>query len=1027
MKQTYNIETPKSQEECPVCLEIIKTGLWHGFEDEWHLHSDFKTLKAKYPYLWDQFYEKTVYDRCLGRPLLEGYLYYPHVCCYTTLRKVQRYKDGCWIEKDLFDKWMSINGGDYQLGLSGRLDSLWFDRHQVIRDSRPLGVKAESLIDSGEMEGTAVSVFRCKWHSKCEHVKLKYKKNVNRSHLRVLNLLFPFNSPADKKKTNVDAASLALHAIREGMLDSINKAMLLVPVGTVNSVATAMMIHAVGNKHFLKMAELIIGDKACCMAPIDFNKYLKCITTALRRTSKWATGEVVSLEVVANCSYWEMCIGRSTMQSDWDEERRHRLQTHLYLKLPLEERASSQSNAEFITHFGVALDEIMKSLVPCRMAYMSWAEFVESRQSWLSSGSSGGEHIVVDDKEVRVNKRTYFESIPIEENISWLYDTPKLEAVASEKFEQSKARAIYGTKPKDYCVMAYAIMQLESILHKVEGLEGGLTGADEMRSILRRMKLFKDSDEEGLMLDYADFNIQHTLEAQAEVFRAILRRFAYVGIKGDIVIALQWCADACMNQWVKFPGDSSYYKVVQGLFSGNRGTNFINTLCNLAYFKCGSQFVERLLGTKAVDLYNLHQGDDVWISFKNRIWGISLYAVMKNMGFVFQNSKQMQDISRGEFLRVLYSKEGAMGYLARAIGTLIIRPLQGEDDVSPDGRVTALNNQVMVLSRRQLTDLGSKIVWAATVQHACTSTLPSGDSVSIPLKVAHRSYLSGGLDVGPPGTMAAPSQQVAPIPTIQFESPELYAAVPRHTTNAWIKVISSKFKDKIDADSLGSLLHRVNTSDSLRPIDKVRCLSALHKQIRKWLDGVRDATPVTRSRAVWDNWLAEPYTPNPLMHAAVSRQVALFRVKHDVNEERTRVDIIIAAIASSPFKDVASAERALHQGYVESAKTAIRCSKNTNLASNALSIMEDIEARTSRDILARIMTGVRGVGNAFAYVLHPIILSWVNKVSLDLALVYAMNRGISSIPEWDKLLYSWQEQGVRCLLSFNEFKSISRY
>ncbi|UHK03178.1 MAG: RNA-dependent RNA polymerase [Hangzhou totivirus 7] len=1027
MQQTYKLKVPKSQKECDVCSEIIKTGMWRGYEDEWHLHSDFKQCRDKFKYMWDQFYERTDYVRCLGRPLLEGYVYYPHVCCFSTLRKVQSYKDGNWIERELFDKWMSINGGDYQLGLSGKLDELWFERHLVVRGGVASLKRARDLIDFNLLIGKPVEVFNCKWHARVEHVRLKHRKSVSRNDIKVLNSLFPFSSAADKKKTNVDLASIVVCALKEGLRDKVNRAMLLVPIGSANSIATALVIHAVGNAHFDRMADLIIGDKACCMEPVDFNKYLKCVTTALRRTSKWADGSVVTLDVVAGCAYWEMCIGRSIMKSDWEEERQHRLSDHLYLKLPLVEEASPSSNLAFISKFGCALDEIMRELVPCRMSYMTWVEFVESRQSWLSSGSSGGEHILIDEKEVRVNKRTYFESIPIQENISWLYGEPKLEAVASEKFEQSKARAIYGTKPKDYCVMAYAIMQLEAVLHKVSGLEGGLTGADEMRSILRRMKMFKEHELEGLMIDYADFNIQHTLEAQAEVFNAILRRFEYVGIKGDILIALKWCSDACLNQWVKFPGSTEYERVVQGLFSGNRGTNFINTLCNLAYFKCASDLVKKMLDISPVDLYNLHQGDDVWISFKNRLWGISLYATMKNMGFVFQNSKQLQDISRGEFLRVLYSREGAMGYLARAIGTLIIRPLQGEDDVSPDSRVTALNNQIMVLSRRMLSDVGSRIVWTATVRHACTSTLPSGDSVSIPLHVVYRSYLDGGLDVGPPKTMAEHAPQVAPIPTIQFESPDLFRAVPRHTTDAWIKVISSKFKSAIDAESLGTLLHRVNTSDSLRPIDKVRCLARLHKQIRHWLNSVRDAAPVNRNYAVWGAWLATPYVPNPLMWAAVSRQVTLYRVKHDINEERTRVDIIIAAIASSPFKDVASAERALHMGYVESARTAIRCSKNTNLASNALSIMGDIEARTSRDILARIMTGVRGVGNSFSCVLHPIILSWVNKVSLDLALVSAMNTGVTSIPEWDRMLFRWQEQGVRCLLSFAEFQAISKY
>ena len=100
------------------------------------------------------------------------------------------------------------------------------------------------------------------------------------------------------------------------------------------------------------------------------------------------------------------------------------------------------------------------------------------------------------------------------------------------------------------------------------------------------------------MGDYADFNRQHSLPAQAAVFYAILDEFDTLpGVSPDLYRAVQWCAEALLNQMVYLPrinlDNRSYFvastgpgyrvliptgdnglPVVQGLFSGVRATNY---------------------------------------------------------------------------------------------------------------------------------------------------------------------------------------------------------------------------------------------------------------------------------------------------------------------------------------------------------------------------------------------------------------------------------------------------------------------
>ncbi|QQP38418.1 Uncharacterized protein FKW44_018985, partial [Caligus rogercresseyi] len=110
-----------------------------------------------------------------------------------------------------------------------------------------------------------------------------------------------------------------------------------------------------------------------------------------------------------------------------------------------------------------------------------------------------------------------------------------------------------------------------------------------------------------------------------------------------------------------------------------RGTDFVHTLLNLAYFNIARDFLDRWLGLLADDLFHIHKGDDVWVDNKSWLWASGLYNVMRQMDFVFQAGKQLFGFNIGEFLRVLYQSGKAQGYLMRCTGTLILKPLQASE------------------------------------------------------------------------------------------------------------------------------------------------------------------------------------------------------------------------------------------------------------------------------------------------------------------------------------------------------------
>ena len=126
--------------------------------------------------------------------------------------------------------------------------------------------------------------------------------------------------------------------------------------------------------------------------------------------------------------------------------------------------------------------------------------------------------------------------------------------------------------------MGYVIRKLEPRLYRVNGVESGLSGLDEVAGMVRRVRLMEQGGYECTMVDYADFNYQHPLWAQSTLFRRLAVRFERLLVHPDVMKAANWCADALLNQWCIFPGESEPVRITQGMFSGCRGTNFINTL-----------------------------------------------------------------------------------------------------------------------------------------------------------------------------------------------------------------------------------------------------------------------------------------------------------------------------------------------------------------------------------------------------------------------------------------------------------------
>lgn len=946
----------------------------------------------------------------------------PHYCLLSTLIQIESFSQGDLMDYDLYNSWMNANGGNYQLGNSVECMKLWDDFTHFVHNppKRALPMRLLSPLSD------AISLALCKLHGRY-HVAIEWKKLKKKDDIKLANDIWSWSSKADQTKTSLSASDMLWHINKEPVLrKKYDKWSQLFSAHLTNVTATSLLVHMVGNVHFEKNASLLMNNKFCCLDTQSYSNVFKALSVALRRTGHWPDGTPASLDEVTSCSGWELAIGRSENKSDWADEENKRTQQVVNLGPPTSKTKDARSNAMYCSMLARELEVITSELVKAPKRHQSWREYVEERQSWVSSGSTGGKRIKLNDgSSVRVNKHVYFEQLTADEMTEWLDSEPKMVATASEKFEMGKARAIYGTEPCDYSIASYALSGIEEKLYHVDGVESGLTGLDYVVSLTRRLANVKGQrNTECTMIDYSDFNYQHTLEAQSLVFEKLSARLRVMGYHADKAKASDWISASLLNQWCRFPGPNRKEKrISQGMFSGCRGTNFINTILNVAYYRVAMRWLQEHLNLTPIAAMNIHQGDDVWITNHSRVWAIAMYEVMSASGLIFQPSKQMFDINRGEFLRVVYTPQGCKGYLARAIGTLIMKPIQNTDVVAPAERANALNSQIMILMRRGFTWEGCRLLWRAVVPYAARAKLVQG-AITIPVGYLRKSHIDGGLDLGEPMTSAGPSHSSKTIPAMSLCSTALEAAVPTNMSEDWIKIMSKKLKRNIDYESLIRVLHASNVTDSLRQEDRMLCLRQHERDLRKWLENLEVGT-VVRDRLHYDA-LFEGETASSVIEYTMDC-VEKGKYGKTTQEGQGVLGCIMAAIGSSAYKSISNARTATGLPTIEAALVAISACEQPTLSVQAAALLSDLRTRLGDEALAEVLGGIRSGATKYEGEFHPIILSWVEGRSNDEVLITIISGASTVETDIKRTLNDRLDCYVRSLRKFNIFGQISKF
>ncbi|MEL6802511.1 MAG: hypothetical protein AAFO91_01860, partial [Bacteroidota bacterium] len=495
-----------------------------------------------------------------------------------------------------------------------------------------------------------------------------FRRSLCRPLSGVLLALFPASSEADSTHTRVYLDEVFQIMLVGGESrarnhSKLNEALTKLPVGTTTVWATGQLLwHALSPTAY-KVWDDVARYNLCGMSDLPLAKILKKLENMYRRTARWLTALPMSTLDLGHAVGMSLMTGRARHVSDWPKERANRCDPSNILRYV---HPASGDHGDGLRVLADKLLELQMYVVEAyKIERKEWDSYVSSAQNWLSAGSVGGAKIEYPTEAEHplppgtLNKRSFLEHVPSTVMKNLLSTTPEMVATASEKYENGKERAIYGTAMVDYLAFGYVLSAIDTNMRNMPWCEMGALGYERIRGMLKRFYILRRPGVESAAGDYADFNRQHMLKALSlryATLREACRRKSVNNPEYEEV--LKWCEQALLNCYayfpsgenscktyrtifegtspsgapyvVKLPTSTGAVRVVQGLFSGHRGTSNDNTTLNIAYVDIASDHVEQTYGVKPDRIHRVHEGDDIYLAVHNRLFAALLYIIIIN-------------------------------------------------------------------------------------------------------------------------------------------------------------------------------------------------------------------------------------------------------------------------------------------------------------------------------------------------------------------------------------------------------------
>nr|BBZ90082.1 RNA dependent RNA polymerase [Red algae totivirus 1] len=285
-------------------------------------------------------------------------------------------------------------------------------------------------------------------------------------------------------------------------------------------------------------------------------------------------------------------------------------------------------------------------------------EFWEKRWLWCVNGGHSRALDKVQDGVWRINmpgrlhRRAAMENWDLNPLDVWRGDVL---VSASVKQEHGKDRMILACDTLSYVAFEHLSKPVERAWrNKRVLLDPGRLGHAGMCD---RVRALGHAGAINLMLDYDDFNSQHSLESQKIVVDEIVR---YINYDKDMGRRLVESFD---KMQVHVGGDR-VGRAKATLMSGHRCTTLINSILNAAYIRMATGRAYRGLNV-------LHTGDDVVAAVSSYHDVVHILDGCNALKLRMNPLKQSVGRITAEFLRVAIKPEYSTGYVLRSIAASV--------------------------------------------------------------------------------------------------------------------------------------------------------------------------------------------------------------------------------------------------------------------------------------------------------------------------------------------------------------------
>jgi hypothetical protein len=399
------------------------------------------------------------------------------------------------------------------------------------------------------------------------------------------------------------------------------------------------------------------------------------------------------------------------------DEIRQRMTPSAFNAVPTSSPSQPLDEELYWQYFKRALHEVIEEDLPPKLSWPTFEDWYNDRLGWAAAGGAPGFKINWGDSRERLNKRGALLSLPYEHVKSMLRhnENPLHYSKGAVKFEKGKKRAIWNTSIYHYLYQAYILDCLDSHLRSSTHVPDGPSPANwntsthhapqRLATQFERLSSLADSQAVGLMWDFSDFNINHSLRTMVELFRTLgtalkdrnttTRGPSYLAaVQQDFSDCIDWISKARMNTILDAADRDNpiINEILRSLQSGERATSFTNTFENRIYLKIADYTAHQLLARPLLTNPRSQQGDDVF-AVAHSLWDAILECGLLNIsGAAGQNYKITLDYTgRGEYLRYAYdaTSRTVSGYPVRSGLGLISGEFFMDPIVDPDSRAVA--------------------------------------------------------------------------------------------------------------------------------------------------------------------------------------------------------------------------------------------------------------------------------------------------------------------------------------------------